>query len=231
MNWSILTSHRFLVLAVAGLFIVGSYFHAFQAPERGVYDLASKALPSGTVSSAVVVVAVDNAAIKGIGSWPWPRDRIAATIDRLRRFGVRAIGVALPLSESQTPVALAVLVAEATKSGRKLSGTLKRWATQLDSDADLARAIARHGRVILSADIRGGEPILSAGGTVAVPEFTRLKAAKIHKPGFFSFLIVVFVYYNHQSWFLIHSLGRQFKFPHLVWHFLSRILFFGKRGV
>ena len=126
MNWSILTSHRFLVLAVAGLFIVGSYFHAFQAPERGVYDLASKALPSGTVSSAVVVVAVDNAAIKGIGSWPWPRDRIAATIDRLRRFGVRAIGVALPLSESQTPVALAGLVAEATKSGRKLSGTLKR---------------------------------------------------------------------------------------------------------
>ena len=75
MNWSILRSHRFLVLAVAGLFIVGSYFHAFQAPERGVYDLASRALPSGTVSSAVVVVAVDNAAIKGIGSWPWPRDR------------------------------------------------------------------------------------------------------------------------------------------------------------
>jgi CHASE2 domain-containing sensor protein len=124
-NWSILTSHRFLVLAVAGLFIVGSYFHAFQSPERRVYDLVSRALPAGSVSSAVAVVAIDNAAIAGIGSWPWPRDRIAATVDRLRRFGVRAIGITLPLSESQTPPALADLVADATKSGRRLSGTLK----------------------------------------------------------------------------------------------------------
>ncbi len=152
MTWSILRSHRFLVLAVAGLFIVGTYFHGFQTPERRVYDLASKALPAGTVSSAVVVVAIDNAAIKGIGAWPWPRDRIAATIDRLRRFGVRAIGITLPLSEAQTPPALSGLVADATKSGRRLSGTLDKWATRLDSDGDLARAIARQGRVILSAE-------------------------------------------------------------------------------
>jgi serine/threonine-protein kinase len=188
-NWSILSSHRFLVLAVAGLFIIGSYFYAFQTPERRVYDLASKVLPSGTVSSAVVVVAVDNAAIKGIGPWPWPRDRIAATVDRLRRFGVRAIGIMLPLSDSQTPEALAGLVAEATKSGRKLSGTLKKWATQLDSDADLARAIARHGRVILSAGVAEGEPVLSAGGMAAVSGFARLKPAKTQKSGFFAFLV------------------------------------------
>jgi CHASE2 domain-containing sensor protein/tRNA A-37 threonylcarbamoyl transferase component Bud32 len=188
-NWSIFSSHRFLVLAIAGFFIVGSYFSAFQTPERGVYELTSKALPSGTVSSAVVVVAVDNAAIKSIGAWPWPRDRIAATVDRLRRFGVRAIGIMLPLSESQTPAALAGLVAEATKSGRKLSATLKKWATQLDSDGDLARAIDRHGGVVLAADITQGEPVLSAGGSVAVPAFARLKSAKIQKPGFFTFLI------------------------------------------
>ena len=48
-NWSILRSHRFLVLAVAGLFIAGTYFHGFQTPERKVYDLVSKALPAGTV--------------------------------------------------------------------------------------------------------------------------------------------------------------------------------------
>ena len=131
------------MLAVAGLFIVGTYFHGFQTPERGVYDLVSKALPAGTVSSAVVVVAIDNAAIRGIGSWPWPRDRIAATIDRLRRLGVRAIGITLPLFEPQTPPALAGLIEDATKSRRQLSGTLKKWVTQLDSDRDLARAIAR----------------------------------------------------------------------------------------
>ncbi|MEE9294741.1 MAG: protein kinase, partial [Phycisphaerae bacterium] len=189
MNWSILRSHRFPVLAVAGLFLVGTYFHGFQATERRVYDLVSKALPAGTVSSAVVVVAIDNAAIKGIGSWPWPRDRVAATIDRLRRFGVRAIGITLPLSEAQTPPGLAGLVADATKSRRGLSRSLKKWATRLDSDADLARAIARHGRVILSAGLTEGEPAPSVGGNGSVAGFDQLKPAKIQKSGFFRFLV------------------------------------------
>lgn len=189
MNWSILRSHRFLVLAVAGLFVVGTYFHGFQATERRVYDLVSKALPAGTVSSAVAVVAIDNAAIKGIGSWPWPRDRIAATIDRLRRFGVRAIGITLPLSEAQTPPALAELVADATKSRRRLSGTLEKWATRLDSDADLALAIARHGRVILLAGLTQGGSTPSAGTSGSTADFGQLRPAKIHQPGFFRFLI------------------------------------------
>ena len=140
-----------MVLAVAGLFVVGSYFHGFQAPERAYYRLASKAMPSGTISSSVAVVAIDNAAIQGIGSWPWPRDRIAATVDRLRHFGVRAVGITLPLTHAQTPPALDGLIDDATRSGRKLSGTLKTWATRLDSDGDLARAISRQGRVVLTA--------------------------------------------------------------------------------
>jgi serine/threonine-protein kinase len=180
-NASILLSHRFLVLAVAGLFIIGSYFHSFQAPERGVYALASMALPAGTVSSAVAVVAIDNAAIKGIGSWPWPRDRIAATVDRLRRFGVRAIGITLPLDEPQTPAVLSELVDDATRSGRKLSGPLKKWARRLDSDGDLARAVARQERVVLAAADSPSESD-SAG-------FSVLKPAKMEKPGLAAFLL------------------------------------------
>ncbi|TFH50867.1 MAG: CHASE2 domain-containing protein, partial [Lysobacterales bacterium] len=188
-NWSFLTSHRFLVLAVAGLFIVGTYSNAFQSTERAAYDLASKALPSGVVSSAVVVVAIDDAAIKGIGPWPWPRDRIAATVDRLRRFSVRAIGITLPLSEPQTPPALAGLVADATQSGRKLSGTLEQWATQLDSDADLARAIERQGGVILAADFTPGGALRSSGANASAAGFQQLKPARTQKPGLFNFLI------------------------------------------
>jgi len=186
---SIFASHRFLVLAVVGLFIPGTYIHGFQATERALYQIVSKALPAATVSSAVAVVAIDNAAIKRIGSWPWPRNRIAATIDRLRRIGVRAIGITLPLFEAQTPPALAGLIEDATKSRRRLSGTLKKWATQLDSDRDLARAIAQHGRVVLSAGLTQGEPVTSAGGKGSVPGFDQLKPATIQKPGFFKFLV------------------------------------------
>ena len=170
------------MLAVAGLFVVGTFFHDFQAPERGFYALASRVLPAGDVSSAVAVVAVDNAAIKGIGSWPWPRDRIAATVDRLRRFGVRAVGITLPLAEPQTPPALAELVDEATRSGRRrLSGTLERWATRLDSDGDLARAIERQGRVVLAAGYRPAD-----GGPTG---FDGLRPAKTEKSGFLAFLV------------------------------------------
>jgi CHASE2 domain-containing sensor protein/tRNA A-37 threonylcarbamoyl transferase component Bud32 len=188
-NASILTSPRFLVLAVAGLFVIGTYFHGFQTPERKVYALASKALPSGTVSSVVAVIAIDNAAIKGIGSWPWPRDRIAAVVDRLRRFGVHAIGITLALTEPQTPPALAGLVNDATKSGRKLSGILKKWATQLDSDGDLVRAIERQGRVVLAAGYTTNEPVPSDNTKGTNPGFAALKPVRLQRPDMLEFLL------------------------------------------
>lgn len=179
MNWSVLTDHRFQVLAVAGLFVVGTYFHGFQAPERGLYSIVSRALPAGSVSSAVAVVAIDNAAIAGVGSWPWPRDRIAATVDQLRRFGVRAVGITLPLDEPQTPPALAELVDEATRSGRrKLKGTLGKWAVRLDTDGDLARAMERQGSVVLAAHYGGSDaaaPVSPALRSVELAESSLLR--------------------------------------------------------
>ncbi len=177
------------MLAVAGLFVIGTYFNGFQTPEHKVYTLASKVLPSGTVSSAVAVIAIDNAAIKGIGSWPWSRDRIAATVDRLRCFGVRAIGITLPLTESQTPPALAGLVNDASKPGQKLSGTLKKWARQLDSDGDLARAIERQGRVVLAAGYTVDEPGPSGSAKGPNPGFAAFKPATIQKPSLLKFLL------------------------------------------
>ncbi|MEN8130440.1 MAG: protein kinase [Pseudomonadota bacterium] len=189
MSISILTSHRFLVLVVAGLFMVGTYFHNFQIPEHQVYTLASKALPSGTVSSAVAVIAIDNVAIKGIGSWPWSRNRIAAIIDRLRRFGVRAIGITLPLTEPQTPPALVGLVDDSTKSGKKLSGTLKKWATQLDTDSDLARAIERQGRIVLAAGYTVGEPGPSGIANGTNTGIAEMQPVTIQKPSPLNFLL------------------------------------------
>jgi CHASE2 domain-containing sensor protein/tRNA A-37 threonylcarbamoyl transferase component Bud32 len=188
-NVSILTSPRFLVLAVAGLFVIGTYFCGFQTPEHKVYTLASKVLPSGTVSSAVAVIAIDNTAIKGIGPWPWPRDRIAAIVDRLRRFGVHAIGITLALTEPQTPPALAGLVNDATKSGRKLSRTLKKWVTQLDSDGDLVRAIERHGRVVLAAGYTTNEPGRSGNANGTNPGFAALKPATLRESDLLAFLL------------------------------------------
>jgi serine/threonine-protein kinase len=155
-NVSILLSHRLLVLAVAGLFVVGSYSHGLQRIEQAVYELATRVLPAGEVSSSVVVVAIDQAALKGIGPWPWPRDRIAATVDRLRKLDVRGIGLMLPLTEPQSPPALETLQREAKKSGKRSASTLRKWAARLDTDQDLARALSSQGRVGLVALVADG---------------------------------------------------------------------------
>lgn len=156
MNFSILLSHRSLVLAVAAFFVAGSYYPGMQRIEHAVYELATHLLPDGKVSSSVVVAAIDQAALQGIGPWPWSRDRVAATVDRLRKLDVRAIGLMLPLSEPQSPPALEALQREARKSGRRSASTLKRWAARLDTDQDLARALSSQGRVGLVALMADG---------------------------------------------------------------------------
>ena len=59
-------------------------------------------MPTGTVSSSVAVVAIDEEAIQRVGPWPWPRDGIARTVDRLRVLGARAVGLAIPLQVAET---------------------------------------------------------------------------------------------------------------------------------
>ncbi|MBF5041391.1 adenylate/guanylate cyclase domain-containing protein [Aggregicoccus sp. 17bor-14] len=41
----------------------------------------------------VVVVAVDEKSAQAYGLWPWPRERMAQAVDRLREAGVRAVGL------------------------------------------------------------------------------------------------------------------------------------------
>ncbi len=192
MNVSVLKSRLFLVLAVAGVFIVGTYFHGFQTPEHQGYAFASKALPSANISSSVAVIAIDTAAIKGIGSWPWPRKGIAGIIDQLRRFEVRAIGIALPLTGPQTPAVLAGLIEDAkdaTKS-KKLKGRLETLLKRrLDSDGDLVRAIKAQGKVVLAAGYREMEPDSFEAANAINQGFSALKPVATQKRSLLMFLL------------------------------------------
>jgi len=148
---SFLASHRFIVLIVAGVFLLGTHTWSVQRAEALFYDLGMYLMPGGTASSSVAVVAIDKEAISRIGPWPWPRDNIARTIDRLRRLDARAIGLMLPLDETQTPPSLESLL-ESASSSKRLAATGKKWATRLDTDRRLARAISVAGNVVVAAD-------------------------------------------------------------------------------
>lgn len=72
------------VLAVLAALCSGGAFRemAFDAMLRAMAPLDH---------SGVAVVAIDNAALAAVGSWPWPRDRLGALIDRLAADHPRAI--------------------------------------------------------------------------------------------------------------------------------------------
>lgn len=87
------------------------------------YDLL---LPTATAGAEPpVVVAIDDASLAALGRWPWPRELHARMIDRLHEAGASAIGMAVLFSEPDT--------------GNPAS------------DAALAAAMARQGRVVLAS--------------------------------------------------------------------------------
>ena len=141
-----------LLLILAAVFLYGSYTPALQRVEELGYLAATRWMPEGTLSSKVAVVAVDQQALQRIGPWPWSRDRVAVTVDRLRRIGVRAVGLLLPLHEPETSPKLAQLVEETAKN-KKLASAARAWATRLDTDAALAAAVAKSGAVVLAAQV------------------------------------------------------------------------------
>lgn len=72
----------------------------------------------------VVTVEIDDASISAMGRWPWPRSLLAQLVSEISELGPAAIGIDIMLSEPEADT---------------------------DSDAALAAAIARSGRVVLPA--------------------------------------------------------------------------------
>lgn len=98
---------RFIVqlLAAIGAFTVAllCYVTGLTAPfDRAFVDYVSR-LSSKTISSDLVVVEIDARSLHELGSWPWPRSRHAALIDRLRLQGARQIFVDIDFSAPSKP--------------------------------------------------------------------------------------------------------------------------------
>ena len=68
--------------------------------ERKAYDLGVIAT-SRTPSDKVAVIAIDEASIRSIGRWPWPRDVQARMTDLLAQAKAKVIGSTILLSEPQ----------------------------------------------------------------------------------------------------------------------------------
>jgi serine/threonine-protein kinase len=89
-------SRRSICLLLMVAILVGMFFEfpPLQSLEYGAYDLMSP-LRQRTDGIPLVIVAIDDASLEGIGDWPWPRDRIADIVSTLSKYGAHTLGVSI----------------------------------------------------------------------------------------------------------------------------------------
>ena len=67
--------------------------------DLAVYDRLLTAAPRRAASDRVALVVVDERSLGEAGRWPWPRDRVAGLLDRVRALGAAAIGLDILFAE------------------------------------------------------------------------------------------------------------------------------------
>jgi adenylate cyclase len=151
-----------IILAAALLFLAVALRIADPEPvarlRLSVFDsylkLSPRALPPDL---PVRIVDVDEASLKSVGQWPWPRTDLARIIDRLKEAGARTITLDLILAERDrlSPDAFAKLYADVPQLAPMVG-----IASELPSnDARLAQAIGNAPVILGFAGGRGsGKP-------------------------------------------------------------------------
>jgi CHASE2 domain-containing sensor protein/signal transduction histidine kinase len=137
-EWRIFALLILLVAAALG------FINGLGQPDRFVYDNLVRSTQRPAAGN-VVIVAIDDFSIAGLGRWPWPRRTHAQLLDILSESGATAIGLDIILSEPESA----------------------RGEDQ--DDALLAAALAKNGRTVLPILIERG-----AGGlttTLPLPAF------------------------------------------------------------
>ncbi|PKO87229.1 MAG: adenylate/guanylate cyclase domain-containing protein [Betaproteobacteria bacterium HGW-Betaproteobacteria-12] len=127
------------------------------ALRNALFDQYQRWQPRPYVEVPVRIIDIDEASLARLGQWPWPRQRLAALVDRLQAAGSAAIGFDVLFAEADrtAPQAIADLW--------QLDGALRRQVLALpDHDRLLAASLQRADVVLGFALTRG--PQVAIGG-------------------------------------------------------------------
>ncbi len=112
------------------------------------FDLFQVLRPREQTARPVVIIDIDEASLKEIGQWPWPRTVVADLVTRLTALGAAAIGfdAVFPEPDRMSPVLLASTLHDLDDATRE------RLRGLPSNDAILADAI-RKSRVVLGESV------------------------------------------------------------------------------
>lgn len=119
----------------------------FKTLRLALFDAYQKHLPRERVSAPVTIVGIDEASLKALGQWPWPRTRLAALIERIATYQPAAIGIdiIMPEPDRMSPSRL-------TESLPHINPALRQQLLKLpDNDHVLAGALGRTPSVLGAA--------------------------------------------------------------------------------
>jgi len=177
-----------LVLTVLMLLALYFQWGPLERIEYGAYDLGlslRQDTSARSTPSPVVVVAIDDASITGIGRWPWPRHYIAQMIWFLHQAEAKVVGVNIIFSEPDLNQGLMEVrnILKEFESGASRAGQLysllKEAENRLDNDARLAASLEESKRVVLPLYFQLGNAF--GGERKDMPEF--LKRNSVSIPG------------------------------------------------
>jgi len=137
-----------LMLALFTLHIAAKpRFELIDRIENYLYDVRVRLTMPATVDDRIVIIDIDEASQARLGQWPWPRDTLAAIVDRLfDDYQIQVLG-------------LDVLFAEAEeRSAERLLDTL--FASPIAADPAVASEFERHRRT-LDSNFRFAESLIA----------------------------------------------------------------------
>lgn len=115
------------------------------------FDQFQRLMPRDYVPVPVRIIDIDEASLRELGQWPWPRDLVAEMLAKLGEYGAAAVAFDVLFSEPDRLSPRAVL--------RNVPGLDPALASTLpDNDEVFARQIASQPTVLGIAAVRDGKP-------------------------------------------------------------------------
>ena len=146
----------FIGLVVTLLFLILAIGGNLRPVDWTAYDMGVRFASSRTPNTNVVVVAIDDAAIQQLGSWPWPRDIMARLTDIMSRAEPAVIGYTVPFDTRQSTFGLPYIeklktaIEQSKANSRYIQGLLHSAQEGLDTDRVFAQSLQQAGPVVLA---------------------------------------------------------------------------------
>ncbi len=146
----------FIGAVVTLLFLILGVSDKLREMDWWAYDIGVRFTAERAANDHVVVVAIDDAAIQELGSWPWPRDVVARLTDNIASAKPAVMGYALPFDIRQSSYGLANIeelrtaIEAAPNINPEIKRLVKRAEEGLNTDRMLAQSLQKAGPVVLA---------------------------------------------------------------------------------